>query len=207
MDISSCEIVAVDPNKTNTILDVRYSTENNFTHEIIYTKSYLMMHTEIVEKFKSASLFANFLGYKIKVFDSFRPLEAQRALFAKFSDGLYISDPDSGLAMHTRGLALDITLVNSKTNLDLDMGTNFDDFTQKSSHSYNIQLNKHQALNRSILVGIMVLSGFSSYQDEWWHYHFLPSEENWQNLHKYKKCTQKELNLNIVTNKFLSYIK
>jgi D-alanyl-D-alanine dipeptidase len=82
-------------------------------------------------------------------------------------DEQYVANPAKG-SNHSRGVAVDLTLVDSEGR-ELDMGTPFDDFTVQSHHgNQDISLKAQQ--NRFLLLGIMSAAGWDFYQCEWWHY-------------------------------------
>ena len=69
---------------------------------------------------------------KIKIFDAYRPVYVQEKLWECLPDPNFIAPPDKG-SPHSRGVAIDLTLVNS-LNIELDMGTGFDEFSRLSYH-------------------------------------------------------------------------
>src|SRR3546814_3524112 len=69
-------------------------------------------------------------------FDAFRPVEAQWRLWEVFPDPEFVADPRVG-SNHSRGVAIDLTLVDAASGTALDMGTPFDDFTALSHHARN----------------------------------------------------------------------
>ncbi|QED22868.1 M15 family metallopeptidase [Candidatus Deianiraea vastatrix] len=164
----STDLVAINQHDYDIIFDIRYATSNNFLGRKIYENANVYLHKDAAKNLKIATLYADKLGYKIKLFDGFRPLSVQRKLYTEVSNEIYVSNPDSGVASHTRGVALDVTLVDKKTNKELDMGTEFDSFEEKAHHNPNIDPKILQ--NRTILAGIMAISGFTPLPSEWWHY-------------------------------------
>lgn len=187
----------------NVDLDIVYSTKNNFVGTPVYSKAKLFLHKEAAKKLLIASSIANELGFKIKVYDGFRPFEVQSFFFNFLKDERYVSDPKYGLATHTRGVAIDCSLVDLKTNQELDFGTGFDDMTEKSHHNAR-DITKNQSLNRTILAGIMSKSGFVSLETEWWHFHlasFLLDQSN------YPKITDEESGLGLSSDLVLKSFK
>lgn len=73
------------------VLDIRYATKNNFTKAQIYTqpKCYLLKHVATALKKVSDEL--KISGYKLKIFDGYRPISAQRKMWAVFPDSRYVS--------------------------------------------------------------------------------------------------------------------
>ena len=160
-------LVEITPEECGVELDIVYASERNFTGKKIYSKGLCFLHCDAKEKFNKAKKIANDLGYKIKIFDAFRPLEAQWLLWEEDPNPEFLTDPRSG-SPHSRGVAIDLTLIG-KDGKDIDMGTDFDSFTNKSHHG-NYEISKRAQQNRLLLLGIMTLAGWDFYKNEWWHY-------------------------------------
>jgi D-alanyl-D-alanine dipeptidase len=184
-----------ESNKDNIILDIRYATDNNFTKRKIYKKTSLYLPIEISEKLFLAAKYAKKIGYKIKIFDGFRSLDVQQKLFKDVSDERYVSDPEKGVASHTRGVAIDLTLVDVKTGKELDMGTEFDSFSEKAHHDHDAKITEEQTKNRLILAGIMNVSQFTAYKYEWWHYNYRLYEDYPNYDNKYPKLKSTDIGL------------
>lgn len=108
-------------------------------------------------------------GIGIKIWDGYRPRAIQYLFFALYPNPVYIADPASG-SMHNRGGAVDVTLVDLATGEELEMPTEFDDFSIAASHSNN-DLPQEVINNRDLLYNAMVnVAGLKSYGAEWWHY-------------------------------------
>ena len=75
---------------------------------------------------------------------------------------------------HSRGVAVDLTLVDNK-NEELDMGTEFDEFSRLSYHRCK-EISAQSYKNRLILLGIMTDSGWDFFRNEWWHYQLFHSK-------------------------------
>ncbi len=82
--------------------------------------------------------------------------------------------PEKGSA-HTRGVAIDLTLVD-ESGQELDMGTPFDDLTSQSHHGA-ANLSSKVAANRYLLLGIMMSAGWDFFRNEWWHYQVFKTHE------------------------------
>lgn len=156
-------------------LDIRYATSNNITGKKIYKNSDCYLHQDAAKKLKIASDLAKNLGFKLKIFDGFRPLDAQKFLFSKFPDSGFVSNPISGAIPHCRGIAVDLTLIDN-IGKELEMGTQFDDFTSKAFHSYQ-GFSEKITKNRLTLLQIMTDSGWDFYDNEWWHYQLFNPRE------------------------------
>ncbi len=158
-------------------LEIAYATSDNFTGKPVYAQPHCYLHQDAYEKFFIALDLANAQGYSLKIFDAFRPQEAQEKLWAFCPDPNYICPPDKG-SPHSRGVAVDLILVNQKTGKDLDMGTPFDDFTVRSHHG-NTDVRLEAQRNRFILMGIMLTAGWDFYRNEWWHYQLFNARETY----------------------------
>lgn len=150
------------------LIDIRYATADNFTGAPVYKAARCFLHPEAAEKLARASELAKPLGLRLKIFDAFRPIEVQQALWNHTPDPEFLSEPGVGSTPHCRGVAVDLTLVGKDGN-ELDMGTAFDAFTPKSHHG-NQEISPEAQKNRHLLMGIMTTAGWDFYRNEWWHY-------------------------------------
>jgi D-alanyl-D-alanine dipeptidase len=107
------------------------------------------------------------IGFGLRIYDAFRPSEAQWKLWAHTPDPEFLADPRRG-SPHSRGAAIDLTLVDAGGRA-LDMGTPFDAFTALSHHG-NTGISAEAARNRALLIGLMTTAGWDFYRHEWWHY-------------------------------------
>ncbi|NBT85989.1 MAG: D-alanyl-D-alanine dipeptidase [Alphaproteobacteria bacterium] len=148
------------------VIDLKYGTLNNFTHQKIYDQSLCFLHNDAKNCFEKAIALARQQGLRFKIFDAYRPQAAQEKLWEICPNPMYVAPPTSG-SNHTRGVAIDLTLIN-EDGTELDMGTPFDDFTEKSHHG--AALSRQESENRYILLGIMMSAGWDFYHNEWWHY-------------------------------------
>jgi D-alanyl-D-alanine dipeptidase len=148
------------------LVDMRYASTNNFTNGVIYKKPLCLILDEALVLFERAIELAAKQDLMFKVFDAFRPQAAQERLWEICPNDMYIMPPTKG-SVHTRGVAIDLTLVDKNGN-ELDMGTPFDDFTEFSHHGGFVS--PEASRNRFLLLGIMSTAGFDFYRNEWWHY-------------------------------------
>ncbi len=150
------------------LLDIRYATAENLTGAPIYKRPIALLRPEAHAMLLAAAHRAAVLGLRIKVFDAFRPLEAQEALWKALPDPRFVSDPAAGRSLHPRGIAVDLTLVD-QAGAELDMGTGFDDMTDASARAA-LNLSPEAIRNRTLLLGTMAAVGWESIESEWWHY-------------------------------------
>ncbi len=170
------------------ILEIRYATTYNFVGDRIdgYQKPLAFLSKEAAQALKKASDEFVSKGYRLKIYDAYRP---QRAVehFIRWAEDIkdvrmkpyfypdldksvlfeqnYIADRSS----HSRGSTLDLTLFDMSTGKDVDMGGTFDLFSEISHTDYE-DLNDVQKANRRLLNETMKKYGFNEYAEEWWHY-------------------------------------
>lgn len=149
------------------LLDIKYATTDNFTQNPVYAKPHCYLHQEAEALLREAIDIAATLGYRFRIFDAFRPSEAQWKLWNHTPDPEFLADPRRG-SPHSRGAAIDLTLVD-ENGMDLDMGTGFDAFTPLSHHG-NREISVEAQKNRILLMGIMTTAGWDFFRNEWWHY-------------------------------------
>jgi zinc D-Ala-D-Ala dipeptidase len=149
------------------VLDIAYATPRNFTGKPVYARPGCYLHGDAAAKLAAAVKLARALGLRLKVFDAFRPSEAQWVLWNFRPDPEFLADPRKG-SPHSRGVAVDVTLIGADGN-ELDMGTAFDAFTPLSHHA-NTEISEAAQRNRFLLLGLMSAAGWDFYGNEWWHY-------------------------------------
>ncbi len=175
------EFIEIDTKKIDVKLDLRYTTINNITGKKIYLENKCFLHPNAYKKLVDASNLAKKFNYKLKIYDAYRPQYVQEKLWAFSPNSDFLLDPKIG-SPHTRGVAIDLTLID-KHEKDLDMGTDFDDFTKKAYHITD-KISLIARRNRAVLLSIMTLSGFDFYHKEWWHYQLFNSK-NYKLVEKY----------------------
>ncbi|MBP1927019.1 D-alanyl-D-alanine dipeptidase [Sedimentibacter acidaminivorans] len=156
------------------IIDIKYATDNNFTKQRVYNFNdcYLNKDTAIL-LIKAKKIFKKD-GYKVKVWDAYRPIRAQKLLFEIVPiDDFVATPPDMRKPIifeysHMNGLSVDITLVDSNGN-ELEMPTEFDDFTEMAGLGCD-KIPPQARKNAEYLKSVMESVGFKAYRNEWWHF-------------------------------------
>ncbi|MBL4747805.1 MAG: D-alanyl-D-alanine dipeptidase [Magnetovibrio sp.] len=149
-------------------LDLKYATADNFTGAPVYQYAACFLRPEAEQLLMTARDLALTQGWHLRIFDAFRPSQAQWKLWHHTPDPEFLADPRRG-SPHSRGVAVDLTLIDIRTGMALDMGTGFDAFTPKSHHG-NTQISDTAQKNRLLLMGLMSTAGWDFYRNEWWHY-------------------------------------
>ena len=151
------------------VFDIRYATENNFVGEQLYPCPTCWLRPAAAE---AALTVANALrekGYRMILFDCYRPVPIQERLWAIKPDATYVTPPSRG-SMHNRGLAVDIGLAD-REGLELNMGTPFDYFGRPAHHDFTGHPKEIQD-RRDLLKETMMSAGFGPIRTEWWHYSY-----------------------------------
>jgi len=154
-------------------IDLRYATSDNFTGKPVYANARAWLHPDAAGALRRAVALAAPLGLRFKIFDAFRPSEAQWKLWNFRPDPDFLADPRRG-SPHSRGVAVDLALVDANTGRELDFGTGFDEFTPLSSHG-DTDVGIDAQRNRLLLLGLMSAAGWDFYSREWWHYQLFDS--------------------------------
>ncbi len=164
-DTVMVELLTLDP---TLVLDVKYATADNFTGQVLYPCGRVWLRKKVaLDLVKAQQLFKK-QGYRIKIFDGYRPISVQWKLWEVAPKG-YISHPAKGMRMHNRGAAVDMTLID-QTGKELDMGTPYD-FLGKAAHLNYPHSTTVQA-HRKLLKDIMQQVGFKAISNEWWHFDY-----------------------------------
>lgn len=151
------------------VQEIRYATTNNFTKSKIYDCPRCLLRPEAAQALEKAHRFLLEKGYRLKVFDCFRPRPYQQRLWDKVPNANYVTPPAKG-SQHSRGLAVDLTVVDEKGK-ELDMGTPYDFFGEEAHADYT-KLSAKVLKNRKLLKSAMEQAGFKGIRTEWWHFSY-----------------------------------
>lgn len=161
-------LLEIAPPEYDVVLALAYATPENVTGAPIYRRARCYLHADAAHCLARAIRLAAALGLRFKIFDAYRPTEAQWVLWNKFPDPDFVADPRRG-SPHSRGVAVDLTLIDGITGEELAMGTGFDDFTPRAHHA-DLEVPVEAQRNRALLLGLMTAAGWDFYRNEWWHY-------------------------------------
>ncbi len=163
------EYVLVNKYIPDIYVELMYAKENNFTGVRIYdfTDAYLRYGT--VKKLANVQKELKEQGYSLKIWDAYRPFEAQQKLWEVYPDPNYVANPANGMKKHNLGGTVDITMVAADGSV-ISMPTEFDDFSLKADRDYSDIEDEEAVKNVMILQNAMENNGFTGYQGEWWDY-------------------------------------
>lgn len=154
--------------------DIRYATTNNFTKQVIYPEAKAFARKEVAQALEKIALELEKKDLALKIYDAYRPYDATVLFYEIIKDTTYVASPYSG-SRHNRGCAVDLTIVDSHSGLEIVMPTDYDDFSEKAHPDHN-NVSKNERENRDFLIDIMERNGFKVYPYEWWHFDY----EGWE---------------------------
>ena len=159
-------------------LDIRYATTNNFVGKVIYKEARAFMQRPAADAIVRIHQNLKKQNLGLVIFDGYRPLSATKIFWevTPADKKKFVANPNKG-SRHNRGCAVDLGLFDLKTGKNLDMPTDFDDFTEKAAIDY-AGATEQQKKNREILRQAMEADGFKVYATEWWHYDFQSCPES-----------------------------
>lgn len=180
LSVDKNEMVRLDEVADDIIIDLKYATPDNITGKPVYDSNIAWLRRGTAIKLKRANEALMEQGYRIKVWDAYRSEKDHRRLHEVAKNSYYFIDPKIG-SNHTRGAAVDVTLVDMDGN-ELDMPSKYDEMSEKAHRTYK-HASPEQKRNALILENAMKEAGFIPLENEWWHfddseyrsYGFLPS--------------------------------
>ena len=161
-------LVAVQEYIPDIRVELKYATTDNFTGHVIYNFHNGYLRCGTVKKLAQAQEAFRQLGLGLKLWDGFRPVSAQFTLWQGCPNDTYVANPWEGYSNHSRGNAVDVTLVDSQGR-ELEMPTGFDDFTGKAGRDYG-SCTETAKRNALLLEETMERCGFVGSRGEWWHF-------------------------------------
>lgn len=148
--------------------EIRYATRCNFTGQALYPFPSAWVHRDLIAPLAAVQSELAKEGLCLKLYDGYRPLSVQRKMWDLVRDERYVSNPAVNRGRHTRGTAVDVTLVGRMGN-ELEMPSSFDDFTE-AAHRDSKAMTPVQRANMMKLQDVMARHGFEPYPFEWWHF-------------------------------------
>ena len=170
------------------VQEIRYFSTFNFIGDRVdgYEEPVALLTKEAARALKTVAAELNVQGYRLKIFDAYRPACAVRHFVlwgiedldlrmkpyfyptlekqSLFAEG-YIAKQSS----HSRGSAVDLTLLDMQSGREVDMGSPFDLFSD-ISHPDSRAVTETQHANRMLLQSAMIRGGFQPISCEWWHF-------------------------------------
>ena len=199
-EVNSRNFVNITDVVPDAILEIRYFGTYNFVGTRIdgYEQPTALLTRQAADSLKAVSDELKALGYRLKIYDAYRPQKAvdhfvrwvkdlNDTLMKPYfypnesKDSLFIKEYIATRSGHSRGSTLDLTLFDMRNEKDVDMGGTFDWFGREShpdcggdpitgTYRPNDTITAEQFANRMILRRVMLKHGFKPYDCEWWHF-------------------------------------
>ncbi|MFY8274734.1 M15 family metallopeptidase [Pseudoalteromonas sp. SSDWG2] len=185
------EFVAIDAYSQDIQQDIRYFGDNNFVGTRVdgYQAPKCILHKKAAQALALVQKSAKQQGYTLKVFDCYRPQRAvdhfvrwvndetdtktKADYYPNLGKDELLGDYIAAKSGHSRGATVDLTLVDTHTGKELDMGSAFDMF-DTLSNTDDPRISDEQRKNRYTLKALMMAQGFAPYPMEWWHFSLTP---------------------------------
>ncbi len=153
----------------NITFDLRYATVNNFMKKKLYPDiKTTYIRYAAANALQQVQIELNKQNLGLKIFDAYRPYSVTADMWEPIKDERYAANPQNGSG-HNRGIAVDLTIINLETKVELPMGTGYDNFSD-TAHQTFTALPKEILHNRNLLKSLMEKNGFKALETEWWHY-------------------------------------
>jgi D-alanyl-D-alanine dipeptidase len=167
------DIRKVDP---TIVVSLRYASAKNITGHALYAPNMpALVQPEVAERLSLAQRMLARCGYRLQIWDAYRPPGAQLELWRAVRNDDYVADPNAGAgSLHSWGVAVDATLIDTWNN-PVKMPSDFDDLTPAAMWRYT----GNDPIVRShlhLLQFTMAQAGFYGLRTEWWHF----TIEDWQ---------------------------
>ncbi len=184
----SSDFVLLSEAVPDAILEIRYYSTYNFVGERIdgYEEPLALLTKEAAQALREASDELVGMGYRLKIFDAYRPqmavthfmnwaLDTEDTRMKEYfypeldKDVLFPQGYIAEHSGHSRGSTVDLTLFDMTTEREVDMGGTFDYFGQLSHPDY-MDITEEQYESRMLLREVMMKHGFRPLEEEWWHF-------------------------------------
>lgn|GEM_PF-3487104 len=155
------------------LFDIRYARPDNFTGKVLYPVARALLARGTAEKLIEAKAALAAQGYRLLIWDAYRPLSVQQEMWDLVQDPRYVGDPSKGVR-HARACAVDLTLADAGGR-PVAMPSGFDHFGPEAGVDWPGHPPEVRA--RALLLrDAMVAAGFRPSTTEWWHF----SDSDWQ---------------------------
>jgi zinc D-Ala-D-Ala dipeptidase len=153
-------------------LDIRYATDNNFVGKTVYPEARAFLQKPAANALIRVHKNLKKQGLGLLIFDGYRPWAITKLFWEVTPEDKrkFVANPEKG-SKHNRGCAVDLSVYDLKTGLEIDMPSGFDEFTERASPDYKGGT-AEQTANRDLLRKLMEEVGFTVNVNEWWHFDY-----------------------------------
>ncbi len=157
------DVTAVIP---DAVLDIRYATDNNFTHTVLYAVARCKLRRGVATRLATAATALRAAGRRLLLWDCYRPRAIQAVLWKRVPDARYVAPPSVG-SKHNHGAAVDCALV-AADGTAVALPTAFDEFSAAAHRDHALRGEAGAEAKR--LEAAMQAAGFVGLATEWWHF-------------------------------------
>jgi beta-lactamase class D len=158
-------------------LDIRYARTDNFVGKVVYSEARAFMQRPAAEALLRVHRKLKEQNLGLVIFDGYRPWSVTKLFWEVTPEDKrkFVANPETG-SRHNRGCAIDLSMFDLRSGKLVEMPTDFDDFTDKASPSYEGG-SETQKQNRDLLRRMMEAEGFTVNRNEWWHFDYKDWED------------------------------
>ena len=150
------------------VLDIRYATADNFTGRPLYPVARCLLRPEVASRLTRAAAALRRRGFRLVLFDCYRPLSVQRELWMAMPRRGFVADPTTG-SHHNRAAAVDLSLADLQ-GTPVEMPTGYDAFEPRARAWATAGVTPAARRHREALRVAMTAAGFAVNPMEWWHF-------------------------------------
>ena len=172
----------VDLSEYDIKISMKLSTSDTSIGEPFYSSNLCLLQYDVIAKFKKAVDQFKKDGYTVVIYDAYRPTSVQQRWFNVVRVHKWVADPSIGMGgVHDRGTAIDMSLIDTKTGVELEMPTPMHTFTDASARSSS-KMTDTERKNMNYMLKVMQAAGFTYINSEWWHFqdvntqYYLPTD-------------------------------
>ena len=168
--VASGQLVEIKKYDRSIVIEERYATPRNCMGAPVYPADFpCLTRPETALRLHLVQQMLYIWGYRLKIWDAYRPQSAQNVLWKRWAKHGFVANPDEGPgSLHTWGLAVDATMIDL-IGRDVSMPSDFDVFTVDASATYQGRDEK-AAFHLHLLQSAMGAAGFEGLSTEWWHF-------------------------------------
>lgn len=168
--VASGQLVDLRKYDPSIVVDLRYATVRNCVGQAIYPADFpCLTRPETAVRLRIVQGLLHQWGYRLKIWDAYRPATAQAILYKRWAGQGFVANPDVGPgSFHAWGLAVDATMVDL-VGREVSMPSDFDVFAPTVGAIY-LGVDKKVAFHLHLLQAAMGTAGFMGLRNEWWHF-------------------------------------
>lgn len=165
------DLILVNKYLDSVIVDLKYASNDNILGEKLYSSNLCYLQKNTAEKLKKANEELMSKGYRLKIWDAYRPLSLQKIIWSKYPDATYVDNPFLGGSDNNKGVAVAVTMVSLNGD-EIEFPYGFDDFNIRKTGKYSDDIELTERI--ILLTEVMENNGFYSSGEMW--YNFVDTE-------------------------------